>query len=222
DEIEDLLIKYKPESFWFVDDVFTVSYKWIDEFYEEVISRGQKFKFECITRAERLNTDVLKKLKQIGCAKIWIGAESGSQKIIDEMDRRVDIKKVSDTIIQTKQLGISTGTFIMLGYPTETIEDIEATVKYLKACQPDDFTITLAYPIKGTGLYDQMESQITTPNNWFESTDRDIDFKRTYHKNFYGHAIRYVVNSVLYHQSGGLNRKLKAIYSKARMNMLKS
>lgn len=217
EEIELLLENYQPDAFWFVDDVFTVSHKWMDSFYEEITSRGLKFKFECITRAERLNEKVLRQLKEIGCSKIWIGAESGSQKIIEEMDRRVDIDLVAKTILQTKEMGISTGTFIMLGYPNETIEDIHNTVAYLKHCNPDDFTITLTYPIKGTPLYDQVSEDITTTHDWFSSTDRDIDFKRAYSRSFYNYAIRYVVNSVKHHQSKSVMTKLKAVYAKTMM-----
>lgn len=221
DEIEQLLNTYAPDAFWFVDDVFTVSHKWIDDFYQEVIARGLNFKFECITRAERITPEILKKLKEIGCVKIWIGAESGSQKIIDEMDRRVDIDLVADTIIKTKESGISTGTFIMLGYPEETIKDIEKTVQYLIACNPDDFTITLTYPIKGTPLYDQVSNKITTHLDWFSSTDRDIDFERSYSRKFYDYAIRYVVNRVKSHQTKSPVLRLKSSYSRAMMTMLK-
>ncbi len=221
EEIEMLLKEYPVDSFWFVDDVFTVSHKWIEAFHQEVMSRGLKFKFECITRAERINDKVLEQLKEMGCSKIWIGAESGSQKIIDEMDRRVDINLVSDTIVKTKTKGISTGTFIMLGYPTETIEDIKNTVRYLKKCNPDDFTITLTYPIKGTSLYEQVNDKIINDLDWFSSTDRDIDFKRTYSRKFYDHAIRYVVNSVKYDQTKSARHKMKAVYSKMMMTALK-
>lgn len=221
DEIEQLLNTYSPDAFWFVDDVFTVSHKWIDQFHKEVISRGLEFKFECITRAERINAEILKKLREIGCVKIWIGAESGSQKIIDEMDRRVDIDVVANTIIQTKESGISTGTFIMLGYPKETIEDIEKTVRYLISCNPDDFTITLTYPIKGTPLYDQVSKKITTHLDWFSSTDRDIDFERSYSRRFYDYAIRYVVNRVKSHQTKSPILRLKSSYSRAMMTLLK-
>ncbi|CAG5076334.1 B12-binding domain-containing radical SAM protein [Parvicella tangerina] len=221
DEVEMLLKEYQPNAFWFVDDVFTVSHKWIDAFHHEVLSRGLKFNFECITRAERLTDKVLDQLKEMGCSKIWIGAESGSQQIIDEMDRRVDIDLVAETIIKTKEKGIGTGTFIMLGYPTETIIDIENTVKYLSKCNPDDFTITLTYPIKGTSLYEQVKPKITSDLDWFSSTDRDIDFTRTYSRRFYDHAIRYVVNSVKFNQTKSPKHKLKAIYSKTMMNTLK-
>ena len=123
-EIQGLLKQYNPDSLWFVDDVFTVNHKWLRELHQEFINQGIRIPFEIITRAERLSNEVLQMLKEMGCRKIWIGAESGSQRIINEMDRRVDIQLVKDMIIRTKEFGIQTGTFIMVGYPTETKNDI--------------------------------------------------------------------------------------------------
>lgn len=200
DEVEHLIERYAPDSLWFVDDVFTVSHKWISELHEEFITRNIHISFECITRAERLTDDVLTQLKEMGCSKIWIGAESGSQKIIDEMDRRVDVNIVREQIRKAREVGIGTGTFIMLGYPNETMSDIKETVHHLKTSNPDHFTITVAYPIAGTSLYEQVKPKMKPLPNWEESTDRDIDFERTYSREFYTHAVRYVVNSVNAHK----------------------
>ena len=200
DEVAYLIERYAPDSLWFVDDVFTVSHKWITELHEEFTQRNIKIAFECITRAERLTDEVLEQLKEMGCSKIWICAESGSQKIIDEMDRRVDVNVVRSQIKKAREVGIGTGTFIMLGYPNETMSDINETVHHLKTSNPDHFTITVAYPIAGTSLYEQVKPKMKPLPNWEESTDRDIDFERTYSREFYTHAVRYVVNSVNAHK----------------------
>ncbi|NMH86663.1 B12-binding domain-containing radical SAM protein [Flavivirga algicola] len=195
-ELRMLKDSYKPDSIWFVDDVFTVSHKWIKSFHEEVIKQNAIIPFECITRAERLNSEILQLLKEAGCFRIWIGAESGSQKIIDAMDRRVDVNIVKEAIQKTNALGIETGTFIMIGYPGEDETDINQTIKYLKDANPTYFTITVAYPIKGTSLYNEIEDKIIAHPNWETSTDRDIDFSRTYSRKFYDYAVRKVVNNV--------------------------
>ncbi|MCT4580630.1 MAG: B12-binding domain-containing radical SAM protein [Flavobacteriales bacterium] len=196
DEVAYLIETYNPDSLWFVDDVFTVSHKWIASLHQEFLKRGIKISFECITRAERLTDEVLKQLAEMGCSKIWIGAESGSQRIIDQMDRRVDINLVREMMLKTKAYGIQSGTFIMVGYPTETLEDIYTTTRYLKAAQPDNFTITVAYPIVGTDLYNEIEQAIIHELDWETTTDRDIEFKRTYSRKFYDYAVRYIVNEV--------------------------
>ena len=199
-ELKMLKDTYNPDAIWFVDDVFSVSYKWIELFHEEVLKQDAIIPFECITRAERLNDHILQLLKEAGCFRIWIGAESGSQKIIDAMDRRVDVNVVKEAIQKTNALGIETGTFIMVGYPGEDEEDIKETIDYLKAADPTHFTITVAYPIKGTSLYNEVEDKITIQPEWDTSTDRDIDFTRTYSRKFYDFAVRRIVNEVNYNK----------------------
>ncbi|MCF6306768.1 MAG: B12-binding domain-containing radical SAM protein [Flavobacteriaceae bacterium] len=209
EEMAMLQKKYNPDSIWFVDDVFTVSHKWIREFHEETQLQKVKIPFECITRAERLNDEILQLLKEAGCFRIWIGAESGSQKIIDKMDRRVDVNVVKDAIIKTNALGIETGTFIMLGYPGEDENDINETISYLKKANPTYYTITIAYPIKGTSLYSEIEKDIIVQPNWETSTDREIDFKRTYSRKYYDYAVRRVVNEVEAYKSSSIPEKIK-------------
>ncbi len=196
DEIVWLQQHYDFDLIWFVDDVFTVSHKWLGEFRDELQKRGLKVQFECITRADRLNDEVLGMLKEAGCFRVWIGAESGSQRIIDAMDRRVDVGQVRAMIRSARQTGIEAGTFIMLGYPGETEADIHETVRHLKEANPDLFTITVAYPIKGTGLYEAVQSSSFSNLPWAERTDRELDFQRTYPRRYYDFAVRWTVNSV--------------------------
>jgi anaerobic magnesium-protoporphyrin IX monomethyl ester cyclase len=230
-ELKMLKNTYNPDTIWFVDDVFSVSFKWIEAFHKEVIAQDAIIPFECITRAERLNDDILRLLKEAGCYRIWIGAESGSQNIIDAMDRRVDVDVVKEAIQKTNALGMETGTFIMVGYPGETIQDIETTTQYLKDANPTHFTITIAYPIKGTPLYNDIETKITKQPFWETSTDRDIDFKRTYSRKFYDYAVRHIVNEVNYHKEllKGTNKnilksaklKTKSVLAKSAMQLYK-
>lgn len=188
--------KYAVDTFWFVDDVFTVSHKWLNEFAEALKEKGIQIQYECITRADRMNDEVIELLRETGCFRVWIGAESGSQKILDAMDRRVETTKVQEMIQKSQAVGVQAGTFIMLGYPGETEQDIEETVQHLIACDPDKFTITVAYPIKGTAMYAEVESSMIVNAEWDQRTDRDLDFQRTYPRAYYDYAVRWVVNSV--------------------------
>ncbi len=201
DEIVWLQKNYAFDLIWFVDDVFTVSHKWLGEFRDELQNRAVKVQFECITRADRLTEEVLGILKEAGCFRVWIGAESGSQRIIDAMDRRVDVAQVRSMIRSARQTGIEAGTFIMLGYPGETEADIRETVQHLKESNPDLFTITVAYPIKGTGLYEEVQASSYSDLPWEERTDRDLDFQRTYPRKYYDYAVRWTVNSVHLHKA---------------------
>lgn len=227
EEMKMLKEKYNPDALWFVDDVFTVSHKWLIAFKEEVLKQEAIIPFECITRAERLNDEILQLLKDVGCFRIWIGAESGSQTIIDAMDRRVDVNQVKKVIQDTNAMGIETGTFIMLGYPGETEKDITETIQYLKDANPTLYTITIAYPIKGTSLYNDIEHKITSQPDWETSTDRDIDFKRTYSRKYYQYAVSKVVNEVEFHRAisktslKALKLKTKSILASGLMKLNK-
>ena len=202
DEIEILQKQYKFDLIWFVDDVFTVSHKWLREFHDVLKERNLNIAFECITRADRMNAEVIQLLRDSGCFRVWIGAESGSQTVIDAMDRRVDVQQVQRMIRTVRDAGIQAGTFIMLGYPGETEEDIRQTVAHLKAANPDLFTITVAYPIKGTGLFEEVQAVSNVSElDWNTTSDRDIEFKRTYPRRYYNYAVRWTVNSVHWHKA---------------------
>ena len=219
DELESIYKEYNPDRIWFVDDVFTINHKWLTEFANEIENRNFKFKYEIITRADRMNEEIIDLLKKSGCFKVWIGAESGSQKIIDAMDRRVSVDKVREMIQLSQKKGIKAGTFIMLGYPGETIDDIKKTITHLKVSNPDEYTVTIAYPIAGTKLYDEIKDRITTNYNWSESTDRDIDFKRQHSRKFYEYAVRWVYNSVHFHKTKNTIDKIK-YFSKGKIAKL--
>lgn len=220
EELKHIKLTYKPDSLWFVDDVFTVSHKWLQGFAEQVNQQDAVIPYECITRADRMNEEVIMLLKKSGCFRVWIGAESGSQKVIDLMDRRVEVEQVRDMIQLSRKHGLETGTFIMLGYPGETEADIHETVKHLKVAQPDLFTITIAYPIKGTELYAEVEERFTKQLDWSTHTDRDIDFKRNFSRPYYDYAVRYVVNEVEWSRKKGitaLKHKVKSVMAKGGM-----
>ncbi|MCB9232659.1 MAG: B12-binding domain-containing radical SAM protein [Bacteroidia bacterium] len=223
-ELAQLKSKYNPDAIWFVDDVFTVSHKWLREFADEVRRQDAVIPYECITRADRMNEEVVDLLVRTGCFRVWIGAESGSQKVLDLMDRRVQASQVREMIQLAQAKGLEAGTFIMLGYPGEEWEDIVATRDHLVAAIPDLFTITVAYPIKGTELYTEVENHLIKPLPWESSTDRDKDFVRPYSHKFYQNAIRWIVNDVNYHKARkagvegwgeGVKFKLKALAARA-------
>jgi len=229
EELQKIKDEYNPDTIWFVDDVFTISHKWLSGFNEELKRNNLKIKYECITRADRMNEDVIKTMKETGCFRVWIGAESGSQRIIDAMDRRVKVEQVREMIQLAKKHDIETGTFIMLGYPGETEKDIEQTITHLKKSNPDHFTITVAYPIKGTEFYEEIASSQLNAFDWEKHSDRDRDFIRTYSKKYYDFAVRRVVNEVRYHQkrnNGFVNTetavlKLKSIAAKSGMLLVR-
>jgi len=200
EEIELLQQQYDFDKIWFVDDVFTINHRWLRAFAEALEAKNLSISYEAISRADRMNEEVVQLLQRTGCFRIWIGAESGSQKILDAMNRMVKIEKVKEMVQCSKRYGIETGTFLMLGYPGETQQDIRQTLEYLLEADPDHYTITVAYPIKGTPFYGEVEGQFANHLDWESSSDRDIEFRRTYPRAYYDHAMRWIKYEVDYHR----------------------
>ncbi|PTT86932.1 B12-binding domain-containing radical SAM protein [Pelomonas sp. HMWF004] len=187
-ELARMTEHYAPDQFWFVDDVFTINHNWLAGFADALDAAGLRIRYECITRADRMNERVVQLLVRTGCSRVWIGAESGSQRILDAMQRQVKVEQVTAMIRAASEAGIQTGTFLMLGYPGEMESDIVATERYLRAARPDLFTVTLAYPIKGTVFHDQVADQTTAPP-FDQGSDRDRRFPRAYSDAYYRHAV---------------------------------
>ena len=185
DEVEWILNRYHPEQLWFADDVFTIHHGWLDAYAAEMRRRGLRIPFECITRADRLNARVAAQLAELGCDRVWIGSESGSQRLLDAMERGVTIAQVRDAVGHLKQNGIRTGMFFMWGYEGEELSDIEATYEHVKACRPDVFFTTVSYPIKGTPYYDEVAPKLVQLGQWQATTDRDIKIRGRRSRHFY-------------------------------------
>lgn len=188
EEVAWIQQRYQPDMLWLADDVFTIHHGWILDYAAEMNRRGLKIPFECITRADRLNPRIAETLAALGCFRIWIGSESGSQRILDAMQRGVKVEQVREAVSLCKQNGIQTGMFLMWGYESEEIDDIEATVDHVKQCRPDVFFTTVSYPIKGTPYFDKIASRLVSIRPWEAGTDREIRVRGRHSANFYRHA----------------------------------
>jgi radical SAM superfamily enzyme YgiQ (UPF0313 family) len=221
DEIEMIRERYRPDMLWFADDVFTMNHRWFGDFYREMKKRGIRIPFECISRADRLNEEILGCMAEIGAFRIWYGSESGSQRILDAMERKVTIRQIREVTKAAQKFGIQAGLFVMLGYPGEEIGDIDETAEHLKATNPDSFLTTVAYPIKGTKLYGQVQEKISVPSGWSSHSDRELRIEGRYSDRFYWFAHRYLVNEVEHHRmrrNGGATLRARAAsFAKARL-----
>jgi len=188
DEIAWIMERYRPEMLWMADDVFTIHPGWIERYASEMRRRGLRIPFECITRADRMNERIAETLAALGCFRVWIGSESGSQKILDAMQRGVRVEQVREAVRLLRGQGIETGMFLMWGYEGEELSDIEATVDHVKTCRPDVFLTTISYPIKGTPYYDEVARRLTKANEWSASTDRDLKIAGRHSRRFYQFA----------------------------------
>ena len=185
DELEWIVRRYSPDMIWMADDVFTIHHGWLFQYAAEMKRRSLTIPFECISRADRLNPSVVALLAGLGCFRIWIGSESGSQRILDAMHRGVSVEQVQSAVRLCKAHGIQTGMFLMWGYEGEDLTDIEATIDHVKRTDPDVFLTTVAYPIRGTPYFDQVAGQVSNPKPWAEGSDRDFRIRGRHSLRFY-------------------------------------
>jgi len=218
-ELEQIMETYQPDQVWYADDVFTIHHGWLYNYAGELKKRGLHVPFETISRADRMMTDqVLETLAEMGCYRIWIGSESGSQKILDAMQRGVKVEQVQWATHAAQRHGIQVGMFLMWGYHGETVADIEATIEHVKRCNPDIFLTTVAYPIKNTTYFEKVSGLVTLGKKWEEASDRDYQiFNRP--KSYYQNADRWLkkemaaVRSEDPHTAAGLREEAAAARS---------
>jgi radical SAM superfamily enzyme YgiQ (UPF0313 family) len=188
DELSWLVERYHPDIAWMADDVFTIHHGWLFEYAAELKKRDLRVPFECISRADRLNPRVVETLAEIGCFRVWIGSESGSQRILDAMERGVTVEQVQNAVGLCRSNGIQTGMFLMWGYEGEELDDVEATIQHVKTSNPDIFFTTVAYPIQGTPYSAEVTDRMERLNPWKVSSDRDVRVRGRHSRHFYGLA----------------------------------
>ncbi len=190
EEIQWIVKKYRPTHLWFADDVFTVNKRWLVKFQQLMSDAKLYFPFECIARADKIDPEIVQILKSLGCYRVWFGAESGSQRILDAMSRGVTKAQIRDATNWCQQQGIQAGYFVMFGYPGEELADIEETIAFVRDRQPDVYLTTVAYPLRGTKLYDEVREQIITKTDWESHLQRQLGIKQRFSHDLYQFAIK--------------------------------
>jgi anaerobic magnesium-protoporphyrin IX monomethyl ester cyclase len=224
-ELEHVMETYRPDQVWYSDDVFTISHPWLFGYAKELKRRNLRVPFETISRADRMMKDeVLQTLADMGCYRIWIGSESGSQRILDAMQRGVTVDQVVWAAKAAKRYGIQVGMFLMWGYPGERIDDIAATVDLVSKCQPEVHLTTVAYPIKNTGYFRKAADSIVIDKEWSAATDRDHRIRGRHSRGYYKQADVRLNNEVEATRLEGRNPEeaalRRAVASRARESML--
>jgi len=211
DEIAFIQKRYAPERIWFVDDVFTIHRGWTIEFAAKMKERGLRIPFECITRAERVDEEVAKALVDLGCFRVWIGSESGSQRVLDAMDRGVRVERVQQATHLLRTAGIEVGFFIMVGYEGEEDADLVATVEHIRRSAPDVVLTTTSYPIRGTEYASAVADRSMNPRPWAESSDRETLIRGRRSVNYYAAARSWIENDAESHRLRRAGRTVAAL-----------
>jgi radical SAM superfamily enzyme YgiQ (UPF0313 family) len=148
-----------------------------------------KITFECLSRADSLDEDRIAILKDMGCYRIWFGSESGSQRILDAMGRKVTKEEITNITKLCQKHGIEAGLFVMFGYPGEGISDIYETINYISNLQPDRYLTTIVYPLLGTLMYEDIKDKIICNKDWDSYLQRELDLKGRFTKELYSLSI---------------------------------
>ena len=184
---EMLLLKsrFAPDHLWFADDVFSLSASWTEQFSEAVAGLQAEVPFKAQSRCDLMTPGTVAALKRAGCAEMWMGAESGSQRILDAMDKDIRVDEIFEARQNLKRQGIRAGFFLQFGYPGETWQDIQSTIRMVRETAPDDIGISVAYPLPGTKFYDRVAAELGAKQNWLDSEDMAMMFHGTYATEFY-------------------------------------
>jgi len=185
-ELNYLKEKFSFDHIWFCDDIFGLKRSWVTEFASLVNKQQLKFRYKIQSRADLLVQErYVEDLAASGCDEVWMGAESGSQKILDAMDKGTTIEQIKTARELLKRYRIKAAFFLQFGYPGETMSDIQKTITLVKDTMPDDLGISVSYPLPGTPFYENVKSQLSHKTNWTDSDELALLFRNTYPPAFY-------------------------------------
>lgn len=192
-ELKMLKEKFQFDHIWFCDDIFGLKPGWVHAFAELVEKEKLHFRFKIQARADLLlQEEYIKDLAKAGCENVWMGAESGSQKILDAMDKGTTVKQIYEATRLLKKHGIHPSFFIQFGYLGETKEDIRKTIKMITELLPYEIGISVSYPLPGTLFYEKVKADLKEKANWTDSDDLALLFRNTFQPAFYKQLHRYV------------------------------
>jgi anaerobic magnesium-protoporphyrin IX monomethyl ester cyclase len=196
EELKMLKEKFNFDHIWFCDDIFGLKPGWVHEFADLLEKEKLSFRFKIQARADLLlQENYIRDLARAGCENIWMGAESGSQKILDAMDKGTTVEQIYKATRLLKKNGINPSFFIQFGYPGETKDDIAKTIRMINELVPYEIGISVSYPLPGTTFFEKVKHELKEKTNWTDSDELALMFRNTYAPSFYKQLHRYVHKS---------------------------
>jgi radical SAM superfamily enzyme YgiQ (UPF0313 family) len=174
-----------PDHLWFADDIFGLQPRWVAELAEAVEARDAKIPFMIQSRVDLMTEKAVAGLARAGCVEVWLGIESGSQKILDAMDKGTRREQIPAARERLRQAGIRACYFLQLGYPGETFADLEETLRLVRETLPDNIGVSVSYPLPGTKFHAMVEARLGAKDRWDDSGDLAMMFQGTYQTAFY-------------------------------------
>jgi anaerobic magnesium-protoporphyrin IX monomethyl ester cyclase len=192
-ELKMLKAKYNFDHIWFCDDIFGLKPGWVNEFAALIEKERLSIRFKIQSRADLLvDENYCKDLAKAGCDNVWMGAESGSQKVLDSMDKGITISQIAEATKLLKKYSIKPSFFIQFGYIGETKEDIKKTIKMVSTLLPHEIGVSVSYPLPGTKFYERVKNELKEKTNWTDSDELKLLFTNTYSPAFYKKLHRHV------------------------------
>jgi anaerobic magnesium-protoporphyrin IX monomethyl ester cyclase len=185
EEMRRLKYEFGADHLWFADDIFGLRAKWVRDLAAEVEKLDAAVPFKMQSRVDLMTIDTVRALRRAGCAEVWLGVESGSQKILDAMDKGTRVEQIAKARANLRNEGIRACYFLQFGYQGETWEDIQKTVKLVQNTRPDDIGVSVSYPLPGTKFFERVQAQLGEKTNWADSEDLSMMFQGAYTDEFY-------------------------------------
>jgi len=186
EEMAWLQENFAPDHIWFMDDIMGIQDKWIEEFADLLDERGVHIPFKSLNRIDLLlRGKTIPALARAGAKIVWVGAESGSQKILEAMDKGTRVEQIYEATRQLHAHGVQVAFFLQFGYPGEARQDIELTLKMVRDLMPDDIGISVSYPLPGTPFYERVRHELGERANWIDSQDMAMLYKGPFATAFY-------------------------------------
>lgn len=184
-ELAWLKTSIAPDHIWFMDDIFGLRPGWIEQFARLARAAGVATPFKCLQRADLVTEAAAAALAAAGCRTVWMGAESGSQAVLDAMDKGQTVDEIYAAARRLRAHGIEVGFFLQFGYPGETWADIARTRRMVRECLPDDIGVSVSYPLPGTLFYERVRQELGAKRNWQDSDDLAMLYRGPFPAPFY-------------------------------------
>ena len=210
-------ISFEVDHFWMCDDIFGLKPGWVQEFRDIIKARGLNFRYKIQSRVDLLlQEDTIEALAESGAETVWVGAESGSQKVLDAMDKGISVEQIFKATELLKKNKIRVAFFLQFGYPGETKDDINKTIDMVLNLMPEEIGISVSYPLPGTKFYENVKDQLVQKANWTDSDELALMFRSTFKPIYYKKLHRYVHK--VYRKKTGVKSIRKILFNPLSIN----
>jgi radical SAM superfamily enzyme YgiQ (UPF0313 family) len=195
-EMRTIKVRYQPDQLRIIDDVLGIDREWVRRWHDAVLELDAVIPFECLSRVDLLDRELVRLLQEVGCTRVALGTESGSQQVLDAMHKGTTVEQIRRAATICREAGIETYFYMMVGYPGEEWADLKLSARLLRETRPDAFSTTIAYPLPGTAFYERVRDRLPAGYGALADWDYTAENKLLYatgryDQTFYRRVIRW-------------------------------